>query len=315
MEEKWKMMKWLTAYIEAIKYSWEKRRQHQEEIKKEEEEYEEWMRKSLEEKIADIRTEEEIRVERTQKRKASSLARNKSWKTWREGSREKDEDETNKKDDTRRKRENDYEDKTNDDDDTMIGENDDNENKRESDFKRTSNGEKENEEMRNLKNIQEETRRRKREWEKTHSDGGDQVQTEEADITDQATILCDIGTHASAGCGMARDVDKDDGSSTPTSADQSPDITDQNATLDGVVGSLARDGDTHHEDEELPGELSTGQERTRTSRREEPPSPSFLTARIRYEFEKEMQDLETGTMVDSEEEEEKTKDMMCTEWC
>ena len=91
LEEHWQMMKWLTSFIEENRYTWERRRQIQEEEYQMNEIFEDWMKKDAETQIADLKkdkaleksmeTEKLMRVEKARERR-------KLWKEWRRTEKE-----------------------------------------------------------------------------------------------------------------------------------------------------------------------------------------------------------------------------------
>ena len=96
MKNTWTRMGWLHSFIEKNKYNWERRRVVQEKEKEQKEEYELWRNKGVEEQIADIKREENQRLE-LEKRKAG---RN-NWEVLRE-SDDDDEDASKENDEQSR---------------------------------------------------------------------------------------------------------------------------------------------------------------------------------------------------------------------
>ena len=86
LEEHWQMMKWLTKYIEENRYTWEMRRQIQEEEAEMNRIYDEWMAKDAAAQIKELKDKKEIeedKEEQKQRKKEKARTRRKMWKEWR----------------------------------------------------------------------------------------------------------------------------------------------------------------------------------------------------------------------------------------
>ena len=95
LEEHWQMMRWLIKYIEENKYTWERRRQIQEEEQELVQALDDWMAMNKETQIQKMITDREAEYEREKKtsmRREKARNRKRMWKEWR--TREGEEEET-----------------------------------------------------------------------------------------------------------------------------------------------------------------------------------------------------------------------------
>ena len=113
-EKHWEMLKWITSFIEENKVQWEEDRKLERKRKEEEEKLERWRKLTEDQKIDQLRLEEEGKKklltpeERKKRRQEESKARCRNWKEWRNGQEETEEDddvdeqiETEEKEETR----------------------------------------------------------------------------------------------------------------------------------------------------------------------------------------------------------------------
>ena len=104
LEDHWSMMRWLVKYIEENRYTWERRRQIEEEERELNAAYEDWLAKDREAQIEEMKAKKQKYMDtemRKQLKKEKAEIRKRAWKEWRKPGENGSGTRTNPREDVR----------------------------------------------------------------------------------------------------------------------------------------------------------------------------------------------------------------------